>query len=85
MVPRVSEEAARRIASYFVRKNSLLVGGLQQVRVLFFDNTIQTATLNTWTIGLTVLFTSFLLASYIVLYSFARLSPEWDALERPKT
>jgi uncharacterized membrane protein len=34
-------------------------------------------------IGLTVLFTSFLLASYIVLYSFARLSPEWDALERP--
>ena len=35
-------------------------------------------------IGLTVLFTSFLLASYIVLYSFARLSPEWDALERPR-
>ena len=34
-------------------------------------------------ISLTVLFTSFLLASYIVLYSFARLSPEWDALERP--
>lgn len=29
-------------------------------------------------IGLTVLFTSFLLASYIVLYSFARLAPEWD-------
>ena len=35
-------------------------------------------------IGLTILFTSFLLASYIVLYSFARLSPEWDALERPR-
>jgi uncharacterized membrane protein len=35
-------------------------------------------------IGLTVLFTSFLLATYIVLYSFARLSPEWDALERPR-
>ena len=33
-------------------------------------------------LGLTVLFTSFLLASYVVLYSFARLSPEWDALER---
>ena len=33
-------------------------------------------------IGLTVLFTSFLLASYVVLYSFARLSHEWDALER---
>jgi uncharacterized membrane protein len=33
-------------------------------------------------IGLTALFTSFLLASYIVLYSFARLNPEWDAHER---
>jgi uncharacterized membrane protein len=35
-------------------------------------------------IGLTVLFTSFLLASYVVLYSVARLSPEWDALESPR-
>ena len=35
-------------------------------------------------IGLTVLFTSFLLASYVVLYSFARLSPEWDALDPPQ-
>lgn len=33
-------------------------------------------------LGLTVLFTSFLLVSYVVLYSFARLSPDWDALER---
>ena len=33
-------------------------------------------------IGLTVLFTSFLLTSYVVLYSFARLSPDWDAPER---
>jgi hypothetical protein len=33
-------------------------------------------------IGLTVLFTAFLLASYIVLYSFARLAPEWDLQER---
>jgi uncharacterized membrane protein len=33
-------------------------------------------------IGLTVLFTAFLLASYIVLYSFARLAPEWDPEER---
>ena len=33
-------------------------------------------------LGLTVLFTFFLLASYVVLYSFARLSPEWDAPER---
>lgn len=31
-------------------------------------------------IGITVLFTSFLLASYLVLYAFARLSPEWDGL-----
>src|SRR5262249_17300531 len=31
-----------------------LTGGLQQVRVLFFDNTVQTATLHTWTIGFTV-------------------------------
>jgi uncharacterized membrane protein len=33
-------------------------------------------------LGLMVLFTSFLLASYVVLYSFARLSPEWDSPER---
>jgi len=32
-----------------------------------------------------VLLTSFLLVSYLVLYSFARLSPEWpDALERAR-
>ena len=36
-------------------------------------------------LGLTVLLTSFLLVSYLVLYSFARLSPEWpDALERAR-
>ena len=29
-----------------------------------------------------VLFTAFLLASYIVLYTFARLAPEWDPEER---
>ena len=29
-------------------------------------------------IGMTILFTAFLLVSYVVLYSFARLSPEWD-------
>jgi uncharacterized membrane protein len=33
-------------------------------------------------LGLMVLFTSFLLASYVVLYSFARLGPEWDSPER---
>jgi uncharacterized membrane protein len=34
-------------------------------------------------LALTVLLTSFLLVSYLVLYSFARLTPEWNALERP--
>jgi uncharacterized membrane protein len=34
-------------------------------------------------LALTVLLTSFLLVSYLVLYSLARLTPEWDALERP--
>jgi uncharacterized membrane protein len=34
-------------------------------------------------LALTVLLTSFLLVSYLVLYAFARLTPEWDALERP--
>jgi uncharacterized membrane protein len=34
-------------------------------------------------LALTLLLTSFLLVSYLVLYSFARLTPEWDALERP--
>jgi len=34
-------------------------------------------------LGLTVLLTSFLLVSYLVLYSFARLGPEWpDAFDR---
>jgi uncharacterized membrane protein len=34
-------------------------------------------------LGLTVLLTAFLMASYLVLYSFARLVPEWpDARER---
>jgi outer membrane protein len=32
----------------------MLGGGLQAVRVLFPDNTVQTATLCSWTIGLTV-------------------------------
>jgi uncharacterized membrane protein len=35
-------------------------------------------------IGLTVLLTSFLLASYLVLYSFARLSPEWPEAREPR-
>ena len=38
---------------------AILSGGLQQVRVLFPDNTIQTATLRSWTIGLTVTQTLF--------------------------
>jgi uncharacterized membrane protein len=35
-----------------------------------------------WPLALTVLLTSFLLVSYLALYSFARLTPEWNALER---
>jgi len=34
-------------------------------------------------LGLTVLLTSFLLVSYLVLYSFARLSPEWPDASGP--
>jgi len=34
-------------------------------------------------LGLTVLLTSFLLVSYLVLYSFARLSPEWPEASGP--
>jgi uncharacterized membrane protein len=34
-------------------------------------------------LALTGLLTSFLLVSYLVLYLVARLTPEWDALERP--
>ena len=48
------EGVPQALAGYRPQIMAMLTGGLQQVRVLFFDNTIQTATLNTWTIGLTV-------------------------------
>jgi len=50
----VDETVPQAMAGYRPQIMAVLTGGLQQVRVLFFDNTIQTATLNTWTIGLTV-------------------------------
>jgi opacity protein-like surface antigen len=48
------EGVPQALAGYRPQLLATLTGGLQQVRVLFFDNTIQTATLRTWTIGLTV-------------------------------
>jgi outer membrane protein len=48
------EGVPQALAGYRPQLLATLTGGLQQVRVLFFDNTIQTATLHTWTIGLTV-------------------------------
>jgi uncharacterized membrane protein len=33
-------------------------------------------------LALMVLLSAFLLVSYLAVFSFARLSPEWDALER---
>src|SRR5262249_17291803 len=48
------EGVSQALAGYRPQLLATLTGGLQQVRVLFFDNTIQTATLRTWTVGLTV-------------------------------
>ena len=48
------EGVSQALAGYRPQLMATLTGGLQQVRVLFFDNTFQTATLHTWTIGLTV-------------------------------
>ncbi|MGA7487926.1 MAG: TolC family outer membrane protein [Xanthobacteraceae bacterium] len=48
------ETVPQALAGYRPQIMAILTGGLQQVRVLFPDNTIQTATLRTWTIGLTV-------------------------------
>jgi outer membrane protein len=50
----VDEGVSQALAGYRPQLLATLTGGLQQVRVLFFDNTIQTATLRTWTVGLTV-------------------------------
>src|SRR4029077_12809480 len=49
----VDEGVPQALSAYRPQLLATLTGGLQQVRVLFFDNTIQTATLHTWTIGLT--------------------------------
>jgi outer membrane protein len=48
------ESVPQALSGYRPQLLATLTGGLQQVRVLFPDNTIQTATLRTWTIGLTV-------------------------------
>jgi outer membrane protein len=50
----VDEGVPQALSAYRPQLLATLTGGLQQVRVLFFDNTIQTATLHTWTVGLTV-------------------------------
>ncbi|MGZ3352467.1 MAG: TolC family outer membrane protein, partial [Xanthobacteraceae bacterium] len=48
------ETIPQALSGYRPQIMAVLTGGLQQVRVLFPDNTLQTATLRTWTIGLTV-------------------------------
>jgi outer membrane protein len=50
----IDETVPQALAGYRPQILAILGGGLQQVRVLFPDNTIQTATLRSWTIGLTV-------------------------------
>ena len=49
-----NENVPQALSGYRPQLLATLTGGLQQVRNLFFDNTIQTTTLNTWTIGFTV-------------------------------
>src|SRR4030088_446860 len=50
----IDETVPQALSGYRPPIMAILTGGLQQVRVLFPDNTVQTATLHTWTIGLTV-------------------------------
>ena len=50
----IDETVPMAVAAYRPQIMAMLTGGLQAVRVLFPDNTVQTATLRTWTIGLTV-------------------------------
>src|SRR4030081_3335515 len=50
----IDETVPQALSGYRPQIMAILTGGLQQVRVFFPDNTIQTATLRTWTIGLTV-------------------------------
>jgi outer membrane protein len=54
-----NENVPQALSGYRPQLLATLTGGVQQVRNLFFDNTIQTTTLNTWTIGLTVTQTLF--------------------------
>jgi outer membrane protein len=54
-----NENVPQALSGYRPQLLATLTGGVQQVRKLFFDNTIQTTTLNTWTIGLTVTQTLF--------------------------
>ena len=78
----VDESVPQALAGYRPQIMAVLTGGLQQVRVLFFDNTIQTATLRTWTIGLTVsqtLFNGFKTAN-IVRQSEAQIRSGREAL-----
>src|SRR6202008_2767319 len=55
----LDEGVPQALSGYRPQRLLTLTGGLQQARGLFFDNTIQTATLHTWTIGLTVTQTLF--------------------------
>jgi outer membrane protein len=53
------EGVPQALSGYRPQLLATLTGGLQQVRVLLPDNTIQTATLRTWSIGFTVTQTLF--------------------------
>jgi outer membrane protein len=53
------EGVPQALAGYRPQIMAILSGGLQAVRVLLPDNTVQTATLRSWTIGLTVTQTLF--------------------------
>src|SRR6266566_6203049 len=62
------ENVPQALAGYRPQIVASLTAGLQAVRVLLPDNTIQTATLRTWTIGFTVsqtLFNGFKTASTV--------------------
>jgi outer membrane protein len=54
-----NEGVPQALAGYRPQIMASLTAGLQQVRILLPDNTVQTATLHTWTIGLTVTQTLF--------------------------
>src|ERR1700704_1153838 len=77
-----NEGVPQALAGYRPQIVASLTAGLQAVRVLLPDNTIQTATLHTWTIGLTVtqtLFNGFKTANS-VLQSEAQVQSGREAL-----